>query len=60
MSVAAHLAELVEKHRALERSIEEEMARPYADTVRVGEMKKKKLRLKEQIERIRSDGVSIH
>jgi hypothetical protein len=60
MSVAAHLAELVEKHRALERSIEEEMARPYADTVRVSELKKKKLRLKEEIERIRVERVSVH
>ncbi len=60
MSVTAHLSELVEKHRALERSIEEEMSRPYADTVRVSEMKKKKLRLKEEIERLRMDSVSIH
>ncbi|MEJ8574039.1 YdcH family protein [Microbaculum marinum] len=60
MTMASHLAELVEKHQALERSIEEEMARPYADNVRVSDMKKKKLRLKEEIERIRSDGHSIH
>ncbi len=60
MTVASHLAELVEKHQALERSIEEEMARPYADNVRVADMKKKKLRLKEEIERIRTDGESIH
>lgn len=60
MTVASHLAELVEKHRALERSIEEEMARPYADTVRVVDLKKKKLKLKEEIERIRADKVSVH
>jgi hypothetical protein len=60
MTVTSHLAELVEKHRALERSIEQEMARPYADAVRVADMKKKKLRLKEEIERIRMDNVSIH
>ena len=60
MTVASHLAELVEKHRALERSIEEELARPYADTVRVSDMKKKKLKLKEEIERIRTDAPSIH
>lgn len=60
MTVASHLAELVEKHRALERSIEEELARPYADTVRISDMKKKKLKLKEEIERIRADGHSIH
>mgnify|MGYP000149402504 FL=1 len=60
MTVTSHLAELVEKHRALERSIEQEMARPCADTIRVSDMKKKKLRLKEAIERIRMDSVAIH
>jgi len=60
MTVTAHLAELVQKHRALERSIEEEMARPCADTIRVADMKKKKLRLKEEIERIRMDNTTIH
>jgi len=60
MTIASHLAELVEKHRALERSIEEEMSRPYADDVRVADMKKKKLKLKEEIERIRTETVSVH
>ncbi|MCT8971703.1 YdcH family protein [Microbaculum marinisediminis] len=60
MTVASHLAELVEKHRALERSIEEEMSRPHADDIRVADMKKKKLRLKEQIEQLRTKEVSVH
>lgn len=60
MAVEAHLAELVEKHRALERSIEEEMARPYADDLRVAELKKKKLRLKEEIERLRTQAAPVH
>ena len=60
MTVQTHLAELVEKHRALERSIQEEMSRPHADTIKVSEMKKRKLLLKEEIERIRTGTVSIH
>jgi hypothetical protein len=60
MTVMSHLAELVQKHQALERSIEQEMARPYADAARVSDLKKKKLRLKETIERIRMDSVAIH
>jgi hypothetical protein len=60
MTMASHLAELVEKHQALERSIEEELSRPYADNVRISDMKKKKLKLKEEIERIRADGQSVH
>jgi hypothetical protein len=52
MSVAAHLAELTEKHRLLERKIEEELARPSADSVRISRMKFEKLRLKDEIARI--------
>lgn len=60
MAVESHLAELVEKHRALERFIEEEMARPYADDLKVSELKKRKLRLKEEIERLRSQLAPAH
>ena len=60
MTLTAHLAELVEKHQALERSIEEEMARPYADNVRVADMKKKKLKLKELRVLAKTQGVEIN
>lgn len=60
MALDSHLAELVEKHRALERTIQEEMARPYADDIRVSELKKKKLRVKEEIERLKLEPVSVH
>lgn len=54
MSVAAHLAELTEKHRALERKIEEELARPAVDSIKLSRLKLEKLRLKEEIVRISS------
>ena len=62
MSLETHLDELVEKHRALERTIEEERQRPYADDARIAELKKRKLHLKDEIQRIRSgDGlVRLH
>jgi hypothetical protein len=60
MALESHLAELVEKHRSLERSIEEEMARPHADDIKVADLKKRKLRLKEQIERLRGETASVH
>jgi len=49
MSVTAHLAELTEKHRSLERKIEEEMARPAADTAKINKWKLEKLRLKDEM-----------
>ena len=58
MAVESHLAELVERHRILDQTLSDELQRPFADSVRVSELKKKKLHLKEQIERIK--GQSIH
>ncbi len=52
MSVSAHLAELSEKHRLLERRIEEEAARPGSDDSVVRRMKQEKLKLKDEIARI--------
>jgi hypothetical protein len=49
MSSTAHLAELTEKHRSLERKIEEEMARPAADDVKISRWKREKLRLKDEM-----------
>lgn len=55
MALDAHLVELSEKHRSLDRKIEEELARPSADTVKVAEWKRQKLRLKDEIERLKHE-----
>ncbi len=52
MSASPHLAELTEKHRLLERKIEEELARPAVDSMRVNSLKLQKLRLKDEIARL--------
>jgi hypothetical protein len=54
MALDAHLAELSEKHRALDRKIEEEMARPMVDDLKIAEMKRQKLRLKDEIEKLKT------
>lgn len=54
MAVTAHLSELVEKHRVLDRQIEEEMARPTADDLKIAELKKRKLLLKDEIHKLKS------
>ncbi|MGE0845186.1 MAG: DUF465 domain-containing protein [Flavobacteriaceae bacterium] len=53
MAVESHLAELVARHRKLDLTIDEEMSRPFTDSMLVAELKKKKLHLKEEIERLK-------
>jgi hypothetical protein len=53
MALDAHLEELSERHRALDRKIEEEMGRPTADDLKIAELKRQKLRLRDEIERLR-------
>lgn len=53
MSLAAHLAELSEKHKLLERRIEEEEARPGSDDVAIRRLKQEKLKLKDEITRLK-------
>ena len=53
MALNAHLAELSEKHKLLERRIEQEMSRPARDDVRLKRLKSEKLKLKDQIARLR-------
>ena len=53
MSIEAHLSELVRKHGELERRIEEVALHPSADTLEVTELKRRKLKLKDEIERTR-------
>ncbi len=50
MALSAHLHELAEKHRQLDRRISEEMARPGSDDVVIRRMKQQKLKIKEEIE----------
>lgn len=55
MALDAHLVELTEKHRALEEKIEAESARPFSDTLKIAEMKKEKLRIKDEIARLQDE-----
>ena len=44
-----HVSAPREKHEALEQKINEEEARPSPDTIRIHNLKKEKLRLKEEL-----------
>lgn len=53
MSDQTQLTELERQHQALEREIEEELAHSGADRLKVSELKRRKLQLKDEIERLR-------
>ncbi|MDP3660513.1 DUF465 domain-containing protein [Phenylobacterium sp.] len=54
MAVEARIRELGSRHETLERAIQDEIRRPAADDLRLAEMKRKKLKLKEEMESLRS------
>jgi hypothetical protein len=59
MAIQAHLAELEKKHRALEDEINEALTHPSTDDLKVVELKRRKLQLKDEIMRLRQDA-SVH
>jgi hypothetical protein len=52
MSLSSHLTELRKKHQHLSEQVEVEQRRPGTDDLRLSELKKQKLRLKEEIQRL--------
>ncbi len=52
MSLQAHLGELHAKHRALEAQLAEAMNHPASTDAELAELKRKKLRIKDQISRL--------
>ncbi|MGC1778058.1 MAG: DUF465 domain-containing protein [Xanthobacteraceae bacterium] len=55
MAIESHLAELEKRHQALEHEIDEAQTHPSADDLRIVELKRKKLHVKDEIERLRLD-----
>ena len=54
MSLSSHLAELKKKHQHLSMEVEEAQKAPGADGLELATLKKQKLRIKEEIERLSS------
>lgn len=55
MSLDARIRELSEKHKRLEAAIDAEMKHPAGDDVRIHELKRKKLRIKDEIATLRAN-----
>ena len=54
MSFDARIRELGLRHQSLERAIQEELSHPAADSDRLRDLKRRKLRVKEEMESLKS------
>ena len=52
MSLSSHLQELQKRHHALEVRVEEAQRSPGTDDLEITRLKKEKLKIKEEIERL--------
>ena len=55
MAIESHLAELERRHRALEVEISEALNHPSSDGLKIVELKRLKLHLKDEIARLQHD-----
>jgi hypothetical protein len=61
MSMQSHLAELEKKHQALEAEINDCLAHPAVDDLKIVELKRRKLLVKDEIQRLRQKGeATVH
>jgi len=52
MGSSAHATALSQKHKTLDRQIEEEMSRPASDDVQLRKLKRQKLKIKDELSRL--------
>jgi hypothetical protein len=55
MTIKAHLAELERQHQALENEIMDALAHHSTDDLKIADLKRQKLYLKDEIERLRHE-----
>jgi hypothetical protein len=54
MALEARLRELGARHQHLEKAIQDELRSPSADDLRIQELKRQKLKLKDELESLRA------
>jgi hypothetical protein len=54
MTIASHIAELKRKHEHLSNAVEKAQRAPGTDDLQIADLKKQKLKLKEEISRLQS------
>ena len=61
MSMQSHLTELERRHRALEDAIADALAHPSTDDLKLAELKRRKLQVKDEIARLRQEtSIQVH
>jgi hypothetical protein len=55
MAVEAHVEGLTTRHQKLEQEIEQALAHPSSDPLEIAKLKRKKLRLKDEINKLQSE-----
>lgn len=58
MSLASHLDELQRKHGDIEREIDLALSHPSVDDLEIGDLKRRKLALKDEIEKLKTQPVT--
>jgi hypothetical protein len=53
MSTQSHVAELEQRHRALENQIADALAHPSTDDLTIAELKRRKLQVKDELARLK-------
>ncbi len=54
MAIEARIRELGTRHQTLDKAIEEEARRPHNDSLKLSELKRQKLKLKEHMDVLRA------
>ena len=60
MSLQAHLSELAAKHKTLESELEDALAHPATSDAEIAELKRKKLRIKDEISQLEHQITHTH
>ena len=60
MSIQAHLAHLEQQHAALKIEIEQALHHPSIDDLQLAELKRRKLLIKDEITRLKSQPAAVH
>ncbi|MDD7911883.1 MULTISPECIES: YdcH family protein [Pseudovibrio] len=55
MSIHSHLSELERRHATLEREIESAAHHPSTDSLELSELKRRKLQIKDEISKLRTE-----
>jgi hypothetical protein len=60
MALQNYLSELQKRHQQLEREIQDALSHPSSDALKVAELKRRKLQLKDEITKLRQTEPTVH